>query len=65
MRNLLERALWTGVQAGLALLTVEGLGVLDATAVQQLVVAGIAAVLSALKTLAVERLAVLQPIHPE
>lgn len=65
MRNLLERALWTGVQAGLALLTVEGLGVLDATAVQQLAVAGIAAVLSALKTLAVERLAVLQPIRPD
>lgn len=55
MLNLLERALWTGVQAGVALLTVEGLTSLDASAGEMLITAGIAAGISALKTLAVER----------
>jgi hypothetical protein len=60
MLNLLERALWTGVQAGLAVITVEGLMGLDATAAEMLVVAAIAAGISALKTLAVERSQVLE-----
>jgi hypothetical protein len=53
--NLLERALWTGVQAGLAVLTVEGLTSMDATPLELLSIAGVSAGLSALKTLAVER----------
>lgn len=65
MRNLLERALWTGVQSALAILSLEALSSLDASAVEVLIASGIAAVLSALKTLAVERLAVLAPIKPE
>ena len=65
MRNLLERALWTGVQSGIAMLTLEGLSTFDATALETLAVAGVAMALSAIKTVAVERLAVLQPIAPE
>lgn len=65
MKNLLERAIWTGVQTGLAILTVEGLTTFDASAIQLLATAGIAAGLSALKTLAVERMAALEPIRPE
>lgn len=60
MFNLLERAIWTGVQSGLALLTLEGLSTFDATALETLAVAGVAAALSALKTIAVERLAALK-----
>lgn len=65
MRNLLERALWTGVQSGLAMLTLEGLTAFDASALETLAVAGVAMALSALKTVAVERLAALEPIKPE
>lgn len=58
MRNLLERSLWTGVQTGLALVTVEGLtGGVDAR--MTLTVALVASALSALKTLAVGRLNIL------
>lgn len=60
MFNLIERAFWTAVQTALAIVTVDGLVGLDAGAAELLLTAGIAAVLSALKTLAVERLAVLQ-----
>ena len=65
MRNLLERALWTGIQSGLAMLTLEGLSAFDASALETLAVAGVATALSAIKTIAVERLAILQPIAPE
>lgn len=65
VRNLLERSLWTGVQSALALLTLEGISTFDATALETLAVAGVALGLSMLKTLAVERLAILQPIAPE
>lgn len=57
MRDLLERSLWTGVQSGLGLLTIEGLTAFDASALETLAVAGVAALLSALKTLSKGRLA--------
>lgn len=56
MRNLLERALWTGVQSGLALLTIDALTPLNHNALEALSIAGVAAALSALKTLASDRL---------
>lgn len=58
--NLIERALWTGIQTALGLLTVEGLSQFDVTALESLQVAGVAMVLSALKTIAVERMAALK-----
>jgi hypothetical protein len=57
MTNLLERALWTGMQTGLAILSVEALTPMDASATQLLLTAGIATALSALKTFSQERLA--------
>lgn len=60
MSNLLERAVWTGVQSGLALVTVEGLFGSGADPVHTIVVAGVASGLSALKTFSQERLATLR-----
>ncbi len=59
MRNTIERAVWTGIQSGLAVITVEGVvgGGPDLT--NALMVAGVAAFLSALKTVSQDRLATL------
>ena len=56
MTNLIERAVWTGLQTGLAILSVEALTPMDASATQLLLAAGVATVLSALKTFSQERL---------
>ena len=58
--NLLERAAWTGVQSGLAILTADGFGWLQASPGEMLATAAVAAGLSALKTLAQYRLAALE-----
>lgn len=57
--NMLERALWTGLQTGIAVLTADGLGWYSSEAWQTAAVAGIAAALSAFKTIAQERMAYL------
>lgn len=56
MIDLIERSVWTGVQTGLGILTVDSLTTFDATAVEALAVAGVAAGLSALKTFSKHRL---------
>lgn len=63
MRDLLERSLWTGVEAGLAILTLDALTAFDATALEALQVAGIATVLTTIKVLAAGRLAALRERH--
>lgn len=57
--NLAERAIWTGVQTGLALLSADGLGWLNADPLAMLATAGVAAGISALKTFSQYRLAAL------
>lgn len=61
MRNLIERAIWTGIQTGLAIVTVDGLTAADADPRATLTAAVVAAVLSAVKTMAVGRLNTLKP----
>jgi hypothetical protein len=56
VRNLLERSLWTGVQTALAIITVEGLTAFDASSLDILITAGVAAFIAALKVLSTERL---------
>ena len=56
MRNTIERAVWTGVQSGIAVLVV-----VDTNLGEALAVAGLAAAISALKTISQDRLAVLNP----
>ena len=56
LANIVERALWTGIQTGTALLSADGLGWLNADPLAMLATAGVATILSALKTLAQERL---------
>lgn len=56
MRDLLERSLWTGVEAGLGVLTVEALSAFDVSTIATLQIAGAATVLTALKVLASGRL---------
>lgn len=60
MRNILERALWTGVQSGLAMITVDGFFGSGADPINTLAVAGVAMALSALKTMSQDRLAILR-----
>lgn len=59
IQNLLERALWTGVQSALAILTADGFGWIQAETWAMLACAGVAGALSALKTLSQERLVAL------
>ena len=61
MRNVIERAVWTGIQSGLAVVTVEGLVGAGADLQNALLVAGVATLLSALKTISQDRLTVLNP----
>lgn len=49
-RNLLERALWTAAQAGLAVLAASGTGFVDIAVWKSAALAAGAAALSALKT---------------
>ncbi len=56
MMNLIERALWTGVQSGLALLSVDSLFDMGIDPFQTLAVAGVATLLSAIKTFSQGRL---------
>lgn len=58
--NIAERALWTGVQTGLAIVTVEAITPLSASSGQVLLAAAVATTLSGLKTFSQERLAQLQ-----
>jgi hypothetical protein len=57
---MLERALWTGVQSGVALVTVDALVGGSADLKHALFVAGVAAGFSALKTFSKDRLDHLQ-----
>lgn len=57
--NLIERAAWTGVQSGLAILSADGFGWLTASPGAMLATAGVAAAISALKTLSQDRLRML------
>lgn len=63
MIDLIERSLWTGVEAGLGLITVEALTGLNASPNQTLLVAGVAAILTMLKVLTTGRLAQLKPVE--
>lgn len=58
--NTLERALWTGAQTGVAILSADGLGWIEASPQATLAVAGVASLLSAIKTMAHERLKYLE-----
>ena len=62
MRNIIERAVWTAIQSGVAVVTVEGLVGGGADLKNALLVAGIAALLSALKTISKDRLAFLDKV---
>lgn len=62
MRNLLERSLWTGIEAGLGLLSIEALTSLDASTMEVLLVAAAAMVITALKVLSTGRLSQLEEI---
>lgn len=62
--NMLERSAWTGIQTGIGILTANGLGWLEAEAWAMAATALVASLLSALKTLARDRLAVLENGKP-
>lgn len=58
--NTLERALWTGAQTGVAILSADGFGWIQANPGAILATAGVASLLSAIKTMAQERLKYLE-----
>lgn len=60
MMNTIERALWTGVQTFVGILAADGFGWLQAETWAIMATAGMAAVVSALKTLSQDRLQALE-----